>query len=91
MHLNYANKPSGSKEVTSDHECVRKVISPDESPDRFPDPRRALIGGACRLWQWAPLAQRHIKGEASRGTGTNVPRVHSAPTNPNPKTDQKSR
>jgi hypothetical protein len=28
---------------------VRKVISPERSPDRFPDPRRALIGGACRL------------------------------------------
>jgi hypothetical protein len=43
---------------------VRDVISPQldlwigtGSPDR-PDPRRALIGGACRSWQWAPLAQR---------------------------------
>jgi hypothetical protein len=33
---------------------VWKVISPERSLDRFPDPRRALIGGACRLWQWAP-------------------------------------
>jgi hypothetical protein len=46
---------------------VRDVISPQQdlrigtgSPDR-PDLSRALIGGACRSWQWAPLAQRHIK------------------------------
>jgi hypothetical protein len=30
-----------------------------------------------------PLAQRHNKRGASRGTGTNVRRAHSAPTNPN--------
>jgi hypothetical protein len=47
---------------------VRDVISPQPdlqigtgSPDRFPDLKRALIGGVCRSWQWAPLAQRHIK------------------------------
>jgi hypothetical protein len=28
---------------------VRDVISSDGSPDRFPDPRRALIGDACRF------------------------------------------
>jgi hypothetical protein len=32
--------------------CVRNVIS--GSPDRETDPIRALIGGACRVWQWAP-------------------------------------
>jgi hypothetical protein len=41
---------------------VRDVISPDGSPDRFPDPRRALIGAACRFVAVGPpLAQRHIK------------------------------
>jgi hypothetical protein len=35
---------------------VRKVISPERSPDRFSDPRRALIGGVCHLLQWVPLA-----------------------------------
>jgi hypothetical protein len=33
-------------------ENVRNVIS--ESPDQETDPIRALIGGACRVWQWAP-------------------------------------
>jgi hypothetical protein len=28
---------------------VRNVISGSET-----DPIRALIGGACRVWQWAP-------------------------------------
>jgi hypothetical protein len=32
--------------------CVRNVIS--GSPDQETDPIRALIGGACRVWQWAP-------------------------------------
>jgi hypothetical protein len=36
------------------HVNVRKVISPERSPDRFSDPRRALIGGVCRLWQCPP-------------------------------------
>jgi hypothetical protein len=40
---------------------VREVISPDGSPDRFPDPRRALIGGACHFVAVPPLAQCHIK------------------------------
>jgi hypothetical protein len=31
---------------------VRNVIS--GSPDRETDPIRALIGGACRVWQWVP-------------------------------------
>jgi hypothetical protein len=31
---------------------VRKVIS--GSPDWETDPIRALIEGACRVWQWAP-------------------------------------
>jgi hypothetical protein len=31
---------------------VRNVIS--GSPDRETDPIRALIGGACRVWQWTP-------------------------------------
>jgi hypothetical protein len=31
---------------------VRNVIS--GSPDRKTDLIRTLIGGACRVWQWAP-------------------------------------
>jgi hypothetical protein len=34
---------------------VRDVISPDGYPDRFPDPRRALIGGACHFVAVGPL------------------------------------
>jgi hypothetical protein len=33
-------------------QSVRNVIS--GSPDQETDPIRALIGGACRVWQWAP-------------------------------------
>jgi hypothetical protein len=33
-------------------ENVRNVIS--GSPDRKTDLIRALIGGACCVWQWAP-------------------------------------
>jgi hypothetical protein len=60
--------------------CVRNVIS--GSGNRS-DPIHALIGGACRVCQWPPLAQRHNKRGASRGTETNVRRAHSALTNPN--------
>jgi hypothetical protein len=60
---------------------VRNMIS--GSPNRETDPIRALIGGACRVWQWTPLTQRHNKRGASWGTGTNVHRAHSAPKNPN--------
>jgi hypothetical protein len=77
-------------------DSVRDMISPQPdlrigtgSPDRFPDPRRALIGGACRSWQWAPPRAAPYKRGASRGTGTNVHRARSAATNPNPKTDQR--
>jgi hypothetical protein len=46
-------------------------------------PSRVLIGGACHpCGSGPPLAQRHIKKGARRGTGTNVHHVHSAPTNP---------
>jgi hypothetical protein len=33
-------------------ENVKKVIS--GSSDRETDPIRALIGGACHVWQWTP-------------------------------------
>jgi hypothetical protein len=63
-------------------ENIRKVIS--GSPDWETDSIRALIEGACRVWQWTPLSRSAtIKGGASQGTGTNVHRAHSAPTNPN--------
>jgi hypothetical protein len=58
-------------------ENVRKVISGSGN-----DPIHALIEGACRVWQWAPLAQRNNKRGASRGTGTNVRCTHSAPHKP---------
>jgi hypothetical protein len=40
-------------------------------------PSRVLIGGSG-----PPLAQRHIKKGARRGTRTNVHRIHSAPHKP---------
>jgi hypothetical protein len=58
---------------------VRDVISPDGSPNRFPDPRRALIGGACRFVAVGPpLAQRHIK---ERPAGAREP-TFAMPTAP---------
>jgi hypothetical protein len=63
--------------------CVRDVISPDGSPDRFPDPRRALIGGTCRFVTVGPPRAAPYKTEVSRGTGTNVHRARSTATNPN--------
>jgi hypothetical protein len=39
---------------------VRDVISPDGSPDLFPDPRRALIGGACRFVAVSPPSRSAI-------------------------------
>jgi hypothetical protein len=62
---------------------VRDVISLDGFPDRFPDLRRALIGGACRFVAVGPPRAAPYKREASRGTGTNVHRALSAATNPN--------
>jgi hypothetical protein len=58
-------------------ENVRNVISGLEI-----NPIRALIGGACLVWQWTPLAQRNNKRGACRGMRTNVHHAHSAPTNP---------
>jgi hypothetical protein len=54
---------------------VRNVIS--GSSNRETDPIRALIGGACRVWQWPPLTQRHNKrGQAgARETTFAVPTV----------------
>jgi hypothetical protein len=45
MALGFLPRTEESKEAIG----VRDVISPDGSPDRFLDPRRALIGGACRF------------------------------------------
>jgi hypothetical protein len=47
---NGGGPPDGSSD--GDEYPVRKVIS--GSPDRETDPIRALIEGACRVWQWAP-------------------------------------
>jgi hypothetical protein len=69
--------------VLADRGGVRDVISSDGSPDRFPDLRRALIGGACRFVAVGPPRAASYKREASRGTGTNVHRALSAATNPN--------
>jgi hypothetical protein len=39
---------------------VRDVIYPDGSSDRFPDPRRALIGGAYRFAAVGPPSRSAI-------------------------------
>jgi hypothetical protein len=39
---------------------VRDLISPDGSPDRFLDPRRALIGGVCRFVAVGPASRSAI-------------------------------
>jgi hypothetical protein len=92
VHLHYITLEGNAKQ---EHVLVRDVISPQQdlrigtgSPDR-PDLSRALIGGACRSWQWVPPRAAPYKRGDSRGTGTNVHRACSAATNPNPKTDQR--
>jgi hypothetical protein len=46
--------------MVMDDGTVRDVISPDGSPDRFPDLRRALIGGTCRFVAVGPSSRSAI-------------------------------